>query len=232
MKFEPLALAAAALAFAGTAHAFVEPTLWTVGDDGSTYARWTGSPGHPIQNSLTFLSDPALPSPTLSAVGAFNASSGGYYSFTDDYTLNATLSNYGSEGAGTWVLVQTGATLNPELIYPGEEGTGGSAYRDSFQIIDAAGNVLATSTVPDVIRTFYDPAYQSSFGEVQYEELAWAVFLPGYTGNFSLTFDEIIHSSFQDLRVDTWISPVPESSTYALLMAGLGVVGFVARRRG
>ncbi len=230
MRLQPLALAAA-LVFAGSAHAFNEPTDWAVGDAGTTYQEWTGAPGSPINLAPAHVSDPALAAPVLSATGAFIASSGGYYSFAANYSLKANVANYGAEGLGTWVIVQTGATLNPDLIYPGEEGTGGSVLRDTFRVLDSVGNVLATSSVSDVIRTLYDPAYESSFGTVQYEQLSWSAFLPGYTGDFTVDFGVKVHSSFQELRIDSAVVAVPEPGTYALLLAGLGAVGFVARRR-
>jgi hypothetical protein len=40
-----------------------------------------------------------------------------------------------------------------------------------------------------------------------------------------------VDADFDDLIVGLKVAAVPESETYALLLAGLGVVGFVARRR-
>lgn len=49
-------------------------------------------------------------------------------------------------------------------------------------------------------------------------------------GTFTLTFDNLPQSAnfFVD---DINVSAVPEPSTYALMLAGLGVIGFAARRR-
>ncbi|WP_428503271.1 FxDxF family PEP-CTERM protein [Roseateles sp.] len=49
-------------------------------------------------------------------------------------------------------------------------------------------------------------------------------------GNYTITVSGIANrnNSFYTFNVD--VSPVPEPSSYALLMAGLGVVGFMARR--
>lgn len=41
--------------------------------------------------------------------------------------------------------------------------------------------------------------------------------------------DSALHDDWDDFVVG--VNPIPEPSTYALLLAGLGVVGFVARRR-
>jgi hypothetical protein len=36
---------------------------------------------------------------------------------------------------------------------------------------------------------------------------------------------------FDDLRVATAVAPIPEPETYAMLLAGLGMMAFLARRR-
>ena len=40
-----------------------------------------------------------------------------------------------------------------------------------------------------------------------------------------------VDSDYDDMVVGLKVVAIPEPETYALLMAGLGVVGFVARRR-
>lgn len=49
-----------------------------------------------------------------------------------------------------------------------------------------------------------------------------------YTGSSLYTLTKLSNGSYQDLVT---VSSVPEPESYALLLAGLGVVGFVARRR-
>jgi hypothetical protein len=50
-------------------------------------------------------------------------------------------------------------------------------------------------------------------------------YLLGYNDSFRGDAD------FDDLVVRVSVSPIPEPSTYALMLAGLAAVGFVARRR-
>ena len=85
----------------------------------------------------------------------------------------------------------------------------------------------------------------SSFGEVDYQELIVEFWLPEYTGDFRVAFDQKVHTSLDSLRVDSMIvaaaqgggSPfantaVPEPSSLVLAsLAGLGLVGFGWRRR-
>ncbi len=230
-----LAILAASAAVAGAAPvAFTEPSTWSVGDVGSTYQQWDAVPAPiTITNNLDHNANPGTGTPTIGVTGGFVASSGGYYAFGGNYTVTAAIPNAGVAGPGTHVLVQTGASLNPDY-QPEEDGTGGSVLRDTIKILDADNNVLATSNPADVTRSYYNPTMLSSFGEVQYEELAWSVYLPGYTGDFKVVFDVIVHSSFSTLRVDSNVAAVPEPGTIALLgtgLVGLTIVGLRRRNR-
>jgi hypothetical protein len=57
------------------------------------------------------------------------------------------------------------------------------------------------------------------------------IVLGGGVGDYT-TLDPLDpNSSITAFRVDTLAAPIPEPSTYALMLAGLGFVGFVAHRR-
>lgn len=204
---------------------FSEPNAWNVGDFGSTSQQWLagGSSALPITTNVTFQANPGTGAPTLVPTGAFVASSGGYYAFSANYSVTATIPNAGSPGPGTHIIVQTGATLNPDYD-PEGNGTGGSVLRDSLKILDSTNNVLAASLTGDVTRTYYNPSMSSSFGDVQYEELRWDIYLPGFTGDFKISFNEMVHSSLQVMRIDSSVA-VPEPGTLAML--GMGLVGLV-----
>lgn len=208
---------------------FSEPTNWSVGDAGSTFQEWSAGTTSETSSilavdALQLLTNPViLATPTFSQSGAFVASSGGLYSFSADYSVSAEIPNHGTPGSGTWVLVQTAGTMNPDYD-PEGDATGGSVIQDAIKIFDQDDNLLATSDPSAVIRTAYDPNYPL-FGGVQFEKLAWEVFLPGYTGDFRVTSESVVHSSLQALRVDSMIAAVPEPSSVALL--GLGAVGLL-----
>jgi hypothetical protein len=87
--------------------------------------------------------------------------------------------------------------------------------------------------------TFYgSDGFTSSNGDLYTDENpSWAVLgtnVATSRGTFAYVLgynDGAEHNDWDDFVVGVNIAPVPEPQTYALLLAGLGVVGFVARRR-
>jgi hypothetical protein len=217
---------------------FPEPTEWNVGDLGTTFQEWSAGTTAPNSSilavdALAWQTNPVLGGgPTFGQTGAFVAGSGGLYQFQNNYSIVATVPNHGGPGLGTWVLIQAASTLNPDYD-PEENGTGGSLLQDAIKIFDDEGELLATSDPASVIRTHYDDNYPL-FGGTEFEKLAWSVFLPGYTGDFSVTADLIIHSSLQAFRIDSAITAVPEPATVSLLAFGAAALvasGLWRRRR-
>jgi hypothetical protein len=69
---------------------------------------------------------------------------------------------------------------------------------------------------------------------VTLETYIWEFFLPNYTGDFRVQWDQLAHSSFDQLRVDSMIAesafeitPIPEPATALLLPFAM----FAVRRR-
>jgi hypothetical protein len=52
-----------------------------------------------------------------------------------------------------------------------------------------------------------------------------------YNGPALYSLTKLTNASYQDLVVATALAPVPEPETYALFLAGLGIMGLLARRR-
>lgn len=209
--------------FAGTSEAFVsslgvpnsflEPVGWDVGDTGSTHQVWdvltasTGNlPDHAYDTAGVVLSNPTLAAkpPGYGPTGNSN-----FYSFVGDFGAIANIYNHGieSSGLGTHVIVQIGSNLNPDQIsFPGH-GTG--VYLDTLRIIDSSNGEITGGTNGDALQVSEVVYYESvftSFGDVEYQEVIFEFWLPGYTGNFRIDWDQKVHASIDTVRVDTMIA--------------------------
>jgi hypothetical protein len=159
----------------------------------------------------------------------FRVSSGNFYSFSGNYPVSANIYNHGA-GAGTHVIVQTAATLG---------GTGQTVLPGTLQIVDLGGSPLtggANSAAVVNGDEIFNGSVSSSMGEVTLAVQIWEFFLPGFAGDFRVQFTEEIHSSFDQLRVDSMISStafapsfVPEPTSLAL--AGLCAFGLALSRK-
>ena len=195
---------------------FQDPADWAVGDSGSTFQEWDAA----VADFLTTDAPPTASSvnpaisedATLSVqLPGFVAGSGGYYSYTGPYSLSAEVFNHGGSsgsetypgGFGTRVLMQTAATLNsdPELGGPA------SVFQDSIEIVQVNGEPIAGGDNESLLLAaeLYQGEVITSYGPATQQELLFEFWLPGYTGDFRVDFDVIVHSSFQHLRIDSRI---------------------------
>lgn len=107
--------------------------------------------------------------------------------------------------------------------------TGGTTYTASFQLAGSQRNFTESVNVAFGTTT-------SSYTYARFTGFTTSLlsFTPTSTGSYSLTFNEPGASNLEGLLLDN-VSvvalPVPEPSTYGLLLAGLAAVGYVARRR-
>jgi hypothetical protein len=106
--------------------------------------------------------------------------------------------------------------------------TGGVTYTASFQL---AGSHRGDTNIVDV-------SFGSALGTYTLASpdplgTQTLVFTPGASGIFSLTFANRGGDNLGALldNVEVTTAAIPEPSTYALMLAGLAGVGFVARRR-
>ena len=235
-----LSISGVALAspYIGTAQYFVEPGGWSVGDVNSTYQVWDDlSSATGNTPDVGFSTNPAIASlPTLGATPGYVTGSGNFYRWDTDYTIAAEVDNHNTGGTdGTHIIVQTTATANEsvsvvdgttEIVDLGGSPILGGANGDAF----VNGGVVAAGTV------------STTMGPQDVEVLIWEFFLPGYTGDFQVRWLQSIHSSFDQLRIDSMITPVgfvPTQFTFAQIpepgavgLVLLGLVGVALHRRG
>ncbi len=188
---------------------FQEPTDWAVGDPGSTYQNWqasliapfagTNSPANDLNANPTIATPPNMGVQTP----GFVPSSGGYYSYSGDYWISANIYNHGganplyTSGYSTRVIVQTSATTNPEVDI--------SVFTDMIELVKLDGTSLTGGTNAELVgvtQLFLQEA-ETPFGLANLEELRFEFLLPAYSSDFRVRLQASIHSSFQELRVDT-----------------------------
>jgi hypothetical protein len=98
------------------------------------------------------------------------------------------------------------------------------------------GQISADNAVSAILINGSSIGYSQS-GVLNYG--SWASFTVGsglHSGINTLTFDVYNESGPSGLRVNfngtgSVLNPVPEPETYAMMLAGLGMMGFIARRR-
>lgn len=215
---------------------FYAPGSWSVGSTGSTYQEWTADPSDSISGVPNVGYNDAgagLTQPSLAASGAFVAGSGGYYSFSGDYTAYTTIQNHDTTppaGVGTHVIVQGFSTLN------------GSPSLFPITVTDSAGNPIPGATQLRFNTYGYNPSFSSSIGTVAVEAVIAEFWLPSFTDDFKVTVAAKVHSSLQGLRIDSKIAPTGSggSSPFAItavpepgcltVLAGLTGLGLLRRR--
>lgn len=95
-----------------------------------------------------------------------------------------------------------------------------------------AGSVLLNGLMPTFAGiTYVDDSYDSSFGEVVLTQYLFYWDLASAPTSYDFGFSSAAHLSLAQVAVDIAAAPVPEPETYAMLLAGLGLVGWQVRRR-
>lgn len=238
--------------YIGTGEFFVDPAGWNVGDSGSTYQAWDNFPVNPPGPPSNILppkspdagltTNPALGAgPTVTGIGApealiFTTTSGNIYSPMGNYTLNGNIPNHGTGGGvGTHVIVQTASSLGDPAV---------SVVPNTLHLVDLSDNPLTGGANSEALvngGVLAAGVVGSVQGPVEYEVLIWEFFLPNYTGDFRVQWTQGIHSSFDQLRVDSMIAPtafaptdfvtqvIPEPSS--LVVGLLGLAGVLIGRR-
>lgn len=186
---------------------------WTRGDANTIYAEWDTF----IDNTYGTSTDRTA-APDIGAMGAvganigwnsgtFKAGSGNLYSFSADEVFQINLS-------GTVPSGPVRAALQVEV------------WGNDLSLITLNGLAPTHSAL-----TFVDPAYTSSFGVVNLRQHLFYWDLASAPTTYTFDIGAAIHTSFTQAAIDIAAAPVPEPETYAMLVAGLGLVGWQVRRR-
>jgi hypothetical protein len=110
------------------------------------------------------------------------------------------------------------------------KGTGGSS---SGQVLtEEVGNGALDFAFKDMWHVSLGSAYNGvNFSRIAFTEVTSGPGLGLY--DYFVSFNDFGSGDhdFNDMVVGVSVSPIPEPETYALMLAGLGAMGFVARRR-
>lgn len=105
--------------------------------------------------------------------------------------------------------------------------TGGVTYSASFQLAGSQRNFTESVNV-----SFGTASASFTYGRFTPFTTSTLLFTPTTTGSYLLSFSEPGASNNEGLLLDNVsVTAVPEPSTYALMLAGIGAIGFLSRRR-
>jgi hypothetical protein len=207
---KPLALAALLVA-SGASQAVI-----TVYTSAAAFAAATSAPGVDTFTGLSITG--ATPSPITRNAGA--------------YTYTGAVSTTSFFGAGTtanpWLSTNTATdTMTFNTFLGGVQAVGGNFFGSDIAGAFLAGNITITATDASgtVTQTIVGATTTSFLGFVSTGAMT------------SLTVASVqpavgfLWPTVDNLTLAKATVPIPEPETYAMMLAGLGLVGFLARRR-
>ena len=136
----------------------------------------------------------------------------------------------GNNPDGLWIVGDTGGSSSPvEVVFDTAFGASLTSFKldiagysaTTLQAFDAANTLIFSQ---DVILTYgatSDPGVYSNY----------TINSANGISRFTLSGTASGNTSIDNLVATTATAPIPEPETYALMLAGLGAVGFMARRR-
>lgn len=184
---------------------------WNRGDAGTSYAEWDNFVDATYAGTRTAAPDAGSSGVSNAHIGwnngTFMAGSGNLYSFSVGEVFQVSLAGTSATGAMRAVLqVETwGNTIDSMLL-----------------------NGLAPTFTQT---TFSGLVMTDAVGEVDLKQTLYYWDLTAMPANYVFDFTAPVHTTVAQIAVDIAAAPVPEPETYAMLAAGLGLVGWQVRRR-
>jgi hypothetical protein len=186
---------------------------WNRGDAGTAYAEWDnfvgGTAGTPY--SIVYGSSGVSSSTLTWNAGTFSAGSGNLYNFS-------------------------GAEVFDIDVTPSSAFSGPVTVALQFEAWGTAmdyGSILLNGLAPTSAGISYtDPNFSSSMGPVELNQYLAVWNLDSAPASFHIDMQSTgPHQSLAQVAVDIAVSPVPEPGEWAMLLAGLGLMGAIVRRR-
>ena len=128
-------------------------------------------------------------------------------------------------GNGQYVDLD-GSTSNSGLFSNNVNLAGGTTYTLSF---DLGGSHRGTAETVNV--NFGSTAASYTLSSADPFSTLSLNFTPGSNGSYGISYLNVGGDNVGALLDNVSVSAVPEPETYAMLLAGLGLMGFIARRR-
>ncbi len=204
MKFTMTKIAAAAALALASSASMAAPVAWTGGFD-------MYNPGGGVVDAND------LAAGTTAAVTGFIDTAAGTFSLASTDTFFASLwsTNGGTlYGEGTHT-VSTADPLpgvsGPSITFTVGAGQLGGVIDFNWSTTSAIDVAMVWNVTTDGVNTYYTPTDPDGDGILGIGMVDGP--FPGFNANFTMT------------------APVPEASTYGMMLAGLGLVGFAVRRR-
>jgi hypothetical protein len=186
---------------------------WTRGDAGTSYAEWDnfvgGAAGTPY--STVYGSSGVSTSTITWNAGTFIAGSGNPYNFSGSEIFD--------------IDVTPSAAFSGPVTVALQFETWGTAM--DYSSIQLNGIAPTSAGV-----TYTDPNFSSTMGPVELNHYLAVWNLDSAPSSFHIDLESTgPHQSFAQVAVDIAVSPVPEPGEWAMLLAGLGLMGTIVRRR-
>lgn len=184
---------------------------WNRGDANTVYVEWDLFDDSTYAGPRTAAPDLGSSGATDAFIGwetAFKAGSGNLYSFSADMTFQVNVSA-ADIGGPVRVALQTESWGFPvrDMLLNGVAPTTTATTYTGRMFVDALGSDA------DIVQALY----------------VWDMASAATT--YTIDFGAPVHTSLAQVSVDIAAAPVPEPETYAMLAAGLGLVGWQVRRR-